>query len=285
MKSPFKSVVIISVLLLALASPAAAQISFELGFGWTIVAPAMNSNYVNTFTPPLTPDAYYISSTATQTLNMRSKISYGMNGFFNVFVTKNLGIQVLADYHKPGLKGNNSAYDLTLNYQTFEPRVYEKYDDEWPDTSGNFTMTSFSLNALARFRVAPNLAVSFSAGPSMFHISGKASGLAYSSFTMDYDGTTYALSGKTYKMVYEFGPDTTYGFNIGTEAAVTIFRNVILAVDVRWFQSTKATCDMKLVASDVITEPLDEIEAAINLGSIRIDPSYFRTGLVLRFQF
>ncbi len=285
MKTKLRYSLIFSLVLLALASPAAAQISFELGFGCTFVAPVFNSTYINTFTPPLTPSAYYINSTASQTLRVRGKMSYGMNGFFNLFVTKNLGLQVLADYHKPGLRGDNSTYDLTLNYQTFEPRTYQRSDDEWPDTGGDFTMTSFSLNALARYRLAPNLAISFSAGPTLFHIQGRANGLAYSSFTMDYDGSTYTLSGKTYKMVYEFGPESRYGFNAGTEAAVTITRNVILAVDIRWFQSAKADCRMKLVPNDVITEPLSEIEDAINLGSLRIDPSYFRTGLVLRFAF
>jgi len=276
---------VIAAVFLGLILPATAQMSFELGFGWTFVAPAFNSTYVNEFAPPLTPETYYVSSAAVQTLKLNGKASYGMSGFFNWFLNKNVGLQVLADYHRPRFSGDNSPYEVTLNYQIFDPETYHNIDNEWPDTSGDFKATTFSLNVIARFRVAPNLSLSFSAGPSLFHIQGKAAPIGFTSFRVDFDGEIYTLTGKTYKMVYEFGPDSRYGFNAGTEAAVTVFRNVILAVDIRWFQSSKSTCDLKIVPSDVITEPIEEIEETINLGSMKVDPSYFRAGLVIRFLF
>lgn len=287
MKRTYIPALILAVLILGSAAPAAAQMSFELGFGWTFVSPAFNSTYVNSFAPPLTPSSDYISSSAFQTLKLNGKMALGMNGFFNFFINKHMGIQFLADYHRPKLGGTNSAYNLTLNYMTDAEQTYTKNDTTWPSTSGNFTTTTFSLNALFRVPVTDDLSISFSAGPSMFHIQGQASGMAYTSFNETYDASTYTytVTGKTYKMVYKFAPQTKYGFNIGTEAAYNVYRNIILALDIRWFQSAKATSPLSLVASNVITESLTDIEAVLNLGSIRIDPSYFRAGAVIRFVF
>lgn len=278
--------ILLIIFLAAAAGPAAAEIRFELGFGWTVVGPRLSTTYTNEYAPPLVPLANYVSSSASQTLQIKGKTTYGMNGFFNLFITENFGLQILADYHRPGLKGTSSPYEILLNYTAFEPGVYQRTDNEWPDTQGNFTETTFSLNGLARFPVASNLSFSLSAGASIFYLEGKGSALGYTGFTMDFDGEVYTLTGKTYKMVYEFGPRSRYGFNVGTEVAYTAFRNVIFAIDIRWFQCAKTDFPLHIVDKEgVITEPLEEIEAAINLGSLRLDPSYFRAGLAIRFQF
>jgi hypothetical protein len=207
-----------------------------------------------------------------------------MNGFFNVLFTKNIGLQVLADYHRPGLGGSNAPYNVEMQYLAFEPGTYSREID-WPASAGNLTETTFSLNALARFRVADNLSFSVSAGPSAFHFEGKAGYIGYTYFDLALVDGQYRLTGGTFQMVASFGPQTKYGLNAGVEAAYEAFRHVILAFDVRWYGAPKSDLQMHIVEDDVITKPIDEIETTIGLGTLRVNPSYFRAGLAIRFVF
>ena len=277
--------------ILGVAAPLAADIRFELGFGWTLVGPAMNANYVNQYAPPLTvgptvppPPDRYIASSAEQTVHFKGKTTYGMNGFFNVLFTKNIGLQVLADYHRPGLGGSNASYNVEMQFQAFEPETYSREID-WPASAGDLTETTFSLNALARFRIADNLSLSVSAGPSVFHFEGKGGYIGYTFFDLALVDSQYVLSEATYRMVVSFGPQTKYGLNAGVEAAYEAFRHVILAFDVRWFGAPESDLQMHIVEDEVITKPLDEIETTIGLGTLRVNPSYFRAGLAIRFVF
>jgi hypothetical protein len=267
-------------------SLAAADIRFELGFGWTLVAPAMNATYVNQYQPTLTPPDRYVASAAAQTVRFKAKTTYGMNGFFNILFTENVGLQVLADYHRPGIGGSNAPYLVEMQFVTFGNTV-ETYSRSigWDNSAGNLTETTFSLNALARFRVADTLSLSVSAGPSVFHFEGKAGHIGYTYFDLALVGQQYQLTGGTYRMVVEFGPQTKYGMNVGVEAAYEAFSHVILALDLRWYGAAKTDLPLSIVADDIITVPLDEIEQTIGLGGLSVNPSYIRAGLAIRFVF
>jgi hypothetical protein len=289
MNRKLRSFIILFVL--GAAAPLAADVRFELGFGWTLVGPAMNASYVSQYLPPLTgaptvplPSDRYIASSAGQTVRFKGKTTYGMNGFFNILFTENIGLQILADYHRPGLGGSNAPYNIEMQFQAFEPETYSREMD-WPASAGNLTETTFSLNALARFRVADNLSLSVSAGPSAFHFEGKGGYIGYTFFDLAYVDDQYVLTGGTYQMVVSFGPQTKYGMNAGVEAAYEAFRHVILAFDVRWYGAPKSDLPLHIVEDELITKPLDEIEATIGLGTLRVNPSYFRAGLAVRFVF
>jgi hypothetical protein len=274
-------------LFLAAAGPlAAADIRFELGFGWTLVGPFMNASYVNQYQPTLTPPDRYVASAADQTVHFKAKATYGMNGFFNVLFTENVGLQILADYHRPGLGGSNAPYDIAMQFLAFNdlPETYARSID-WANSAGNLTETMFSLNALARFRVADNLSLSVSAGPSVFHFDGKAGHIGYTYFNLALVNNVYELTGGTYRMVVAFGPQTKYGMNLGIEAAYEAFRHVILALDLRWYGAARSALALHVVEDPIITVPIDQIEQTIGLGSLNVNPSCIRAGLAIRFVF
>jgi len=265
---------------------AAADIRFELGFGWTLVGPAMSAAYVNQYKPALTPPDNYVDSSASQTVHFNGKTTYGMTGFFTVFFSDNFGLQVLADYHRPNVGGSNDPYLLAIQFRTFDPTV-ETYSRsvDWEGSTGSLSETTFSLNALARFRVADNLSLSASAGPSIFNFKGQAGHIGYSYFGLALVDGNYQLSGGTYRTIVEFGPQTKYGLNVGVEAAYEAFRHVILALDLRWFGGAKADLPLHIVDDEIYAVPVETIEAAIGLGNLRVDPSYIRAGLAIRFVF
>jgi hypothetical protein len=276
----------LSLLVGTAGSLAAADIRFELGFGWTLVAPTMNATYVNQYQPALTPPDRYIASAADQTVRFKAKTTYGMSGFFNVLFTENVGLQVLADYHRPGVGGSNAPYLIEMQFRTFDDTV-ETYSRSipWDNSVGNLTETTFSLNALARFRVADTLSLSLSAGPSVFHFEGKTGHIGYTYFDLALVGEQYQLTGGTYRMIVEFGPQTKYGMNVGVEAAYEAFSHVILALDLRWYGAAKTNLPIHIVEDDIITVPLDQIEQRIGLGGLSVNPSYIRAGLAIRFIF
>jgi len=271
-------------LVLAAAAPLAADIRFELGFGWTLVRPNMNATYLNRFQPAFAPPDRFIAGLAEQTVRFRGRTTYGLNGYFNVLFGENFGLQVLADWHRPKLGGSNGPYAYTIQFQAFEPETYADEID-WEASTGNLTTTAFSLNALARFRVADDLSLSVSAGPSVFHFEGKAGHIGYTFFELVPNGEEFVLSGGTYRMVVDFGPQTKYGANLGVEAAYEAFHNVILAVDLRYYAAPRTPLQLHIVEDEIITRPIDEIEAAIGLGTLDVNPSYLRAGLALRFVF
>jgi hypothetical protein len=148
---------------LAATGPLGADVKAELGFGWSLVAPAFSTSYVNQFAPPMSPLANYVGSSASQTVRLKGKIGYSMSGFFNILVGDTAGVQVLVDYFRPSLGGSNSDYNVNLSYTTTGARTYTR-QDAWPDSKGDFTETTYSLNGLVRFPLSLDLAFSLSGG-------------------------------------------------------------------------------------------------------------------------
>jgi hypothetical protein len=269
----------------AVAPLAADDLKFELGFGWTLVAPRLNTTYHSQYAPPLTPAGPYISSSAEQTVNFKGKTAFGFNGFFNLLFTDNFGLQVIADYQRPGIGGSNDQYFGQVQFLfNGEPRT-ETITRDWPASAGHLSETTFSLNALARFQLADNLDLSVSAGPTVFNFEGKAGYVGYTEIQVDIQPTSYDLTGVTYETVVALDPQTKYGFNLGVEAAYKIMRQAILALDLRWYQGGSADMPMHIINDDIYPIPAADIEAAIGLGSITVNPSYLRVGLAIRFVF
>jgi len=263
----------------------AAELKFELGFGWTLVAPRLNATYTSQYAPPLTPVDAYIDSVIGQTVQFNGKTAFGFNGFFNLLFTENLGLQVIADYHRPGIGGANGPYEGEVQFLfNGDPRAEDLIRD-WPDSAGNLTETTFSFNALARFRLADGLDLSVSAGPTVFNFEGKAGYIGYTELEIDIQPTSYSLTGLTYQTVVSLESQTKYGFNLGVEAAYEIMRQVILALDLRWYETPATDMAMHVIEDDIYPIPAAEIEAAIGLGRLKVNPSYLRVGLAIRFVF
>ena len=274
-------------LFLGATGPAgAADLRFEFGFGWTLVAPRLNATYPSQYAPPLVPQERYVASAMAQTLHFKGKTAYGFNGFFNVFLTENFGLQVLADYHRPGIRGDNSEYAGEVQFLDYNDEVATvELTRPWESSAGNLSETTFSFNALARFRIARDLHLSVSAGPTVFNFEGKVGYIGYTELDLGVEEASYDLSGMTYMTIASLEPRTKYGFNLGVEGAYEIMRHVILALDLRWYQGASADVQMHIVDDELYPRPADEIEQALGLGTIRVNPSYMRAGLAIRFIF
>jgi hypothetical protein len=286
MKRIFSPILALALFLGAVGLAGAADIRFELGFGWTLVAPRMNATYVSQYTPVLVPQERFVAGTLAQTLRFKGKTAYGFNGFFNLFLTENFGLQVLADYHRPGIGGDNSDYAGEVQFLDYNDEVATvELSRPWESSAGNLSETTFSFNALARFRIARDLHLSVSAGPTVFNFEGKIGYIGYTELDLVVDESSYDLSGMTYMTIASLEPRTKYGFNLGLEGAYEIMRHVILALDLRWYQGASADVQMHIVDDELYPRPAAEIEQALNLGTVKVNPSYMRAGLAIRFIF
>ncbi len=278
---------ILSVLLIIFASamPLGAQLRFELGLGWSLIVPSLGTTYVNQFTPSFT-GGVGTAALSTQTIRLKGKVDYGISGLFNVLIGERAGVQVLVDYFRPSLGGTNSPYDVTLDYTTFAPRTFTSTIDT-PDTRGNYSEATYSFNGLVRFPLDDNVTIGISAGPSIFYLKGKGMPLGFAAFRLEHDveADTFQLFLKTYQLVYDFGSQTKWGFNAGAELGFKVAPNIIVSMDFRRFQSAKGDFAIHLTPNSGVTDPLEPIAAALDLGTFRIDPSYFRACGTLRFIF
>ncbi len=261
--------------------PAFGQSRFELGFGWIFSSPALEDEFSTAFIPPFPGST---STSASQEISLQGKFSYGMNGFLNIFITPNVGVQVLAEYHRPSLKGQNGPYDVTLEYTTTEPRTWTRDPNDWPATDGNFTEVTFSLNGIIRFPLPGSFWGALSGGVSSFYLEGEGIPLGFTKAWLDAENTLYV---KTYQMVYEFGPETKYGFNIGGEISYLLLSRLAVSVDIRRFQCGSSEYSMSIRDEDVLDDPPEDIEAILGLDAIplNINPSYTRISVALRVQF
>jgi hypothetical protein len=283
MKSIRHGIVVLAACVFIPVSTASAQVRFELGFGWIFGFPAMNDTYENEFVPPFTPAPSYDGSAASQTLHIDAGTSYGMTGFFNMMFTPHVGLQLMADYFKPALRGANSDYELSLDYRTVADAA-RHYEDSvsWPATDGNLTEITYCLNGLIRFPIPGPFDAGISGGVSLFNLKGKAIPMGFTKFWRDAEDTLYI---NTFRMVYEFGSKTQYGFNVGGEVSYNLFRLLVVSAEVRHFHGAAKDYQMRIADDDVLDDPPAVIEGILDLGSLRVNPSYTRLNIALRVQF
>jgi hypothetical protein len=272
-------------LVLACAVPAFAQ-RFEFGIGWSLYNPGLDASYVNRYSPHYLPGGTY-ASLAEQTLNVRAKAAGGISVLVNFFPVSNIGIQFLADYFKAPLEGANAPYAYSITYQQPMPdhttrTVSYASEAAWPASQGDIREIVLSLNGIVLFPLTRSLSLSLSGGPSYFYSEAKAGFIGYTKFRTGDDRLLYI---QTFQLAYEFGPQSRLGFNLGAEAAFRLSAVISLIGEFRYFRSGGAETPLNVTPDDILTDPVEEVASAMNLGSLKVDPSFSRFSAGLKFIF
>lgn len=272
---------------LVTAALPAAGVSVEFGFGASLSVPAFSTAYRNQFTPPMTPAANALSSSASQTIRLNGEPSVAITGLFNLMFDEHWGLQFLFDSFRPGFGGTNDPLDLNLTYYLTDPADVYAFSKQYPypDSKGDYSETTYSLNGIYRLPMSESVALYFAGGFTAFHLtSAQAQPMGFASFRLETDPEPL-LNIKTYQLVYDLGTRTTYGFNLGGELAFTVLRIMVLSLDVRYYFSPKADFSMSIREDAGLTDPIGPIEDALNLQPLSVDPSYLRLCLGIRFKF
>jgi hypothetical protein len=277
--------VIVCGLVLASAVPAFAQ-RFEFGVAWNFYNPGFDATYHSRYSPAYLSGGAY-SSLAEQTLTLRAKEVSGLSAFVSYFPARNFGLQFMAEYFKAGFNGSNGNYAYSLTYQrpmpdhTFRTASYANAF-EFPATEGDIREIVLSLNAIFRLPLTRLLSLSFSGGPSYFYTDAAAGFIGYTKFFTSDDRLLHI---QDYRLAYEFGPQSRLGFNAGVEAAVHVSALIAFFGEFRLFKTSGEETPLHITASDILTDSVADIESRLGLGSLKVDPSFTRFSVGVKFTF
>jgi hypothetical protein len=231
---------------------------------------------------------------ADHTIKLKGEDGWGFNVGLAYYPLHFLGVQFLVDYAKPKLSGDNTPYDVLLNYALdFEatppyPNIFE-YTYGWPPTAGDITEICLSLNGAFRLPVTRRLALHLSGGLTYFHVNSEGTGLAYSYYWWE-DGW---FKGRTFNVKTKIGTIEKLGLNIGGEFNYVLWSNMCFVLDVRYFAAPSATLPMKIIDEGLVTPPpppfkqitFEEVRETMALQQITVDPSFYRLNIGLKYLF
>jgi hypothetical protein len=269
---------------------------WELGVGIGFNMPLLNTTYNHTYSPIFafgSPDNLF--STASEILNFKHKKSMGLNLMLSRMITKRVGIQLLAEFHKTTLQGTNNSFYYYLEYTAypypdFKPTLVtreENMDWGWLDTGGHLKQTILSLNVITRFYLGDAITFDFSGGPCFFGLSGEASSLKYLKWVFAH----YILVPDFIVLKFSYKSAVRLGLNFGGEIDLPLLRSLIFFLNCRYFYCPNVSSEIRF--KEIILNPqsynlwdrLEEITTVMNPGPLKINPSFLilNAGFKLRF--
>jgi opacity protein-like surface antigen len=259
---------------------------FEFSTAINFQRPLMDSSYFHKYSPPFLSGPY--ESTAQQSIYLRGKDNWGLNVTFAYFPLKKLGLQFQFEYAKPRIRGSNTRYDVHLSYAIGDfsgpppyPYIFERSFD-WPNTDGYLTQPCFSLNPVARLPFSKRIALNISGGLTYFIFKGEGVSLTYSKFWIDEEGY---FVGETYQMKWKFGTAKRFGLNVGAEFNWVLFNNVSFTSDLRYYACPKTSLHLDILRNEMLTDDFGQVKDTMNLGKIRVNASFYRVNLGLKYLF
>lgn len=262
--------------------------------------PFQNSLYRSQYTPPwafLKPKTY--TSTAAQDLVLDAESSSGTSLSIAVSVTRRWDVLFRVDWATSTLSGFNKPYGFTLDYVSTFPshipprNVHRTESYDWPETTGSLKHLSFSLNALARFKIFQALTLEMSGGLTYFTLKGEASSLG---FTLLWMGGHETVGEWNYQLKFSFGPKGTFGGNLGLGIEIPVIRPIFIFAGVHAFFAPKIRIKPKLeeflnkkedvgiiyMLSDF--ESISDIEPFMNLQPLELNTGRFQFHLGIRLR-
>ena len=258
---------------------------FEFSTGVSFQQSILDSSYTHEFSPPFLSGAY--ESTADQTIYFKGRTSWGMNAGLTYFPVERLGLQFQLEYGRPRFEGNNTNYDVALTYSLTSPPgdpPYPYYYNRtigWPPTEGTLNELCLSLNAVIRLPVSRKITLNISLGPTYFRVKGEGVGLAYSKYWIE-EGN---FMGETFQLKIAFGPIHRLGLNVGGEFNWLLFQNVCFTADARFFASPEAEVSLDVLPNEMLTDPFEQVKKTMDIGRIKVNPTFYRVNLGLKYLF
>jgi hypothetical protein len=284
--------------LIASASPVFAadpQSKFEMTLSLGSVSIHLDTFYSTRYSTPFDTSSLNVSS-ASQTLTIKGRRGLSFGGSVSYFLGRSFGIQVLADSFSSALYGQNEPYEISFKYIGIDwpyPTPIERTVESsipWPDTEGKLHHLTFSLNSIVRFEAGRTAAFYLSAGLSYFLMRGEIASLGYSKYWM---GGHAVLYSEHARLQASLESAHKIGANAGIGVKANIFNSLFLFLEGRYFYCPKM--GLKITPTQILNkeeiympsamEPLSRIGEIMNLGAIKLDPSFLgiRAGLGVQF--
>ena len=248
---------------------------------------SIRTTYENHFRPN------FYDTSISQTLTIQGKGGEGFLAGLSYFISDKFGLKLSLNGSKNTLGGENSPYEIHLQYITMPPPDYiarEIIRDEsrgWLATQGNLRSLSFSLNLQYRLYSSPKTTMTFSAGSGFSRISGNFNYLGYSEYWL---GGHSVLFSEGYLLMVKIPAFSKIGFNADVELGFFISKNISLAARIAYLAwasfSVQPAIDGALIYHSLkpaSEEKLVEIINRLSLNLLNFNPSFFSLSFGIKY--
>jgi hypothetical protein len=91
--------------------------------------------------------------------------------------------------------------------------------------------------------------------------------------------------GETFQLKVAFGPIDRLGFNVGGEFNWLLLHYVCFIADLRLFTSPEAEVSLNVLPNEMLSDPFDQVKQTLNIGRIKVNPTFYRLNLGLKYLF
>lgn len=273
-----------------LRAPAHAQ-TVEVSGGSGLANGSGDGTFASTYSPPFP----FVEHTgrASQRLILQREPAPLLWAAVTWFGSPHVGLEGRVDYRRPGLRGVNGPYAVTLTYVARQPPdfVARQYAYEtvtaWPDTEGHAGQVTATANVVVRLGDPGRTTLRLLAGGGITNLRGRVEPLGFTTFNL---GGHSVLFPDEHRLSARYGPSTAIGVSGGTEMHVPIGRHAALVVGWRIFvprlMTLAVTVDGLATSDQGINQlQFDEVQRTLAPPPIQWRPftSDLTAGLAVRF--
>ena len=270
--------------------PARAQ-SVEVAGGSGLANGSGDGTFASTYSPPFP----FVEHTgrATQQLILQREPAPLLWAAVTWFGSPKVGLEGRVDYRRPGLRGVNGPYAVTLTYVARQPPdfVARQYAYEtitaWPNTEGHAGQVTATANVVVRLGDPGRTTLRLLVGGGVTNLRGRMEPLGFTTFTL---GGHSVLFPDEHRLSARYGPSTAIGLSGGTEMHVPIGRHAAIVLGWRIFVPRTMTLAVTvdgLAASDQGINQLqfDEVQGTLAPAPVQWRPftSDVTAGIAVRF--
>lgn len=242
------------------------------------------------------PESVNFTSTAgraRQVLALEPDSGVGFEAGAQVFFTRHVGARVTVGFVEHDIAGENTPYDLELDYNSmpppdYTPRPYSyRQSFAWPATTG--TLRHLAVMAGPVFRTDPRRRIDAQAtgGLALVRTSGEAGPLGFTRFRMGGHSTFFF---DEFRLTMAFEPVTRAGLGLGGDVGAALGPHLSFVAGARVFFVGEAEPGLRVDAVERTVGAFDPptaeaIEATLGPGRARLPGRHWQAVAGVRVRF
>ena len=260
---------------------------FNLNFG------SLDTAYPNRHTLESSPG--FEGSYASQALAIQGKAREGFSTGLSLFLSDDLGLKLGLNYARNLLSGENSPYQVHLQYVSRQPPDYTPHQVindqsiEWVPTRGSVKNLFLALNLQYVLFDYRRFSASLSAGGGISRVWGDFSPLGYSEYWLGGHGVLFS---QQYLVRLAIPSSYRASLNADCELGLRISERITFAAKFAYFfcgsVSFSPAIDNVLYyySLDKVDEnTLSRIKSRMTLNALKIKPSFLALNLGIKYHF
>lgn len=254
---------------------------------------AMDTVYAHRYTLDYSPG--FEDSSVAQDLTVQGQAGAGWNAGLFYPLNRQVGLKFAVNYSRNPLGGENSPYEISLQYISIQPPDYQPHEvsDQvslaWVPTRGHLKSLSLLLNLQYIFSAADSWTASLSAGGGLGTSWGQIHYLGYSDYWLGGHGVLFSeLDLLKLKIPSSSGlvldADIELGFKLSEKISLATRLACLFRPN---FSATPVIDDVLAYYSldKVSGEKLELVRSRLKLHSLKINPSLLNLNIGIKYSF